>query len=207
MSEPGNDDDDDDDEEDSRKLDKKKVPKVHLAKNNTKGGSKNVLCRRDQLRFLKHCDAARFVDGLKEQLTDLQIGMAFYLVCGLPPWHKLREMRCRNLAAMKLRLKEAHERFTARVGDRMAEVNEDLSNIEAVAEKYGWAEVVDGKLPGQVGPGGYQNAENRPLYFVEISKVGDTWLKCRDGGRPRMVIPHGVPACWTYTTTPDRCVA
>ena len=62
----------------------------------------HLACRRDQLRFLKHCDAARFVDGLKEQLTDLQIGMAFYLVCGLPPWHKLREMRCRNLAAMTL---------------------------------------------------------------------------------------------------------
>ena len=83
-----------------RELDKKKVPKAHLARNETKGGTANVVCRRDQLRFLKHCDKEKFADGLKEQLTDKQIGMAFYLGCGLPPWHKLRDMRCRNLGVL-----------------------------------------------------------------------------------------------------------
>ena len=78
-------------------LDKKKVPKVHLATNKTKGGKVNVLRRRDQLRFLKATEPAKFVDGVKEQLSDQQVGMAFWLGCGIPPWHKLREMRCRNL--------------------------------------------------------------------------------------------------------------
>ena len=55
-------------------LDKKKVPKVHLATNKTKGGKVNVLCRRDQLRFLKATEPAKFVDGVKEQLSDQQIG-------------------------------------------------------------------------------------------------------------------------------------
>ena len=38
---------------------------------------KDSPCRRDQLRFLKMLDSTKFVDGVKEQLTDLQIGMAF----------------------------------------------------------------------------------------------------------------------------------
>lgn len=62
--------------------------------------SQMMHCRRDQLRFLKMLDANKFVDGVKEQLNDMQIGMAFYLCCGLPPWHKLREMRCRNLGGL-----------------------------------------------------------------------------------------------------------
>ena len=36
--------------------------------------------------------------------------------------------------------------------------------------------VADGvacKAPGE---------DNRPTYFVEIAKTGDTWLKCKDGG-------------------------
>ena len=61
---------------------------------------KDSPCRRDQLRFLKMLDSTKFVDGVKEQLTDLQIGMAFWLACGLPPWHKLREMRCKNLGTL-----------------------------------------------------------------------------------------------------------
>ncbi|CAJ1393194.1 unnamed protein product [Effrenium voratum] len=60
----------------SNELDKKKVPKVHLATNKTKGGKVNVLCRRDQLRFLKATEPAKFVDGVKEQLSDQQEGAA-----------------------------------------------------------------------------------------------------------------------------------
>lgn len=67
--------------------------------------------------------------------------------------------------------------------------------------------------------------DNRPMYFLEIGKTGDQWLKCKDGfwvahtkscslqrctcykhalnitlgGTPRMVIPHGVPATWGYS--------
>lgn len=53
------------------------------------------------MRFLKHMDPGKYVDGLKEQLTDTQIGMAFYLSSDIPPWYKLREMRGRTLGVLK----------------------------------------------------------------------------------------------------------
>ena len=80
-----------------------------------------------------------------------------------------------------------------------------------MAIKFGWAEVVAGKLPGvsvaqlnftQGQKGAYlhirnvlmssgvmgwgakvpnQGPDNRPMYYVELAKTGDTWLRCKEG--------------------------
>ena len=59
-------------------------------------------CQERSTALLKHVDASTFVDGVKEQLTDDQVGMALYLATGLPPWHKLRELRAKNLGVLIL---------------------------------------------------------------------------------------------------------
>lgn len=56
--------------------------------------------RRDQLRFLQFLCRDRFLDGLKEQLTETQVGQAFFLVTGLPPFLKLRELRAGTLGGL-----------------------------------------------------------------------------------------------------------
>ena len=78
-----------------------------------------------------------------------------------------------------------------------------------------WIAKVDGPGP-----------DARLQYYLELSKLGDTWLNCKEGGlcvdnckkkeymawmscncksiphppggRPRLVIPNGVPANWAY---------
>ncbi len=56
--------------------------------------------RRDQLRFLKHLSQDKFLVGMKEQLTETQVGQAFYLLTGLPPFLKLRELRAGTLGGL-----------------------------------------------------------------------------------------------------------
>ena len=58
-------------------------------------------CRREQLRLLKFLDPTKFTDGLKEQLSDEQVGQAFWLLCGLPPFLKLRELRAGRMTSLR----------------------------------------------------------------------------------------------------------
>ena len=55
-----------------------------------------VAWRRDQLRFLRLLDEVKFSDCLRSQLNDQQVGMAFWLQAGIPPFFKLKEMRASN---------------------------------------------------------------------------------------------------------------
>lgn len=58
-------------------------------------------CRREQLRLLKFLLPSRFIDGLKEQLSEEQVGQAFWLLCGLPPFLKLRELRAGKMLSLR----------------------------------------------------------------------------------------------------------
>ena len=82
-----------------------------------------VFCRRDSLRFLAHLDDARFPPsclalvefqvvvvtgvvnltlGLRQQLDELGIGQAFFLLAGLPPWTRLKDMRAKTRGELRL---------------------------------------------------------------------------------------------------------
>ena len=100
---------------------------MHLARHEGKGGKTNVLSRtgcvneiirghffshcfsfswppssvrREQLRLLKYLEPNRYTDGLKEQLTDEQVAQSFWLLTGLPPFLKLRELRAGKMASL-----------------------------------------------------------------------------------------------------------
>ena len=74
-------------------------------------------CRRDLLRFLAFLDEARFPPGrprniylcscvclcayvcsagLRQQLDDVSIGQCYWLLCGLPPFLRVRELRAKD---------------------------------------------------------------------------------------------------------------
>lgn len=41
------------------------------------------------------------MDGVKEYLTGVQMGMAYWFGMWAAPWHKLREMRCRKFGILR----------------------------------------------------------------------------------------------------------
>lgn len=49
--------------------------------------------RRDALRFLKAIDGEKFADGVRQTLSDDEIGMAFWLSTGFPPQLRLKDLR------------------------------------------------------------------------------------------------------------------
>ena len=58
--------------------------------------------RRDALRFLKAMNEEFFPDGVRQTLSDDQIGMAFYLLTGFTPQMKLKDFRAENRGDLNL---------------------------------------------------------------------------------------------------------
>ena len=101
-----------------------------------------------------------FLTGLRQKLDDVGLGQAYWLLCGLPPFLRVKEMRAKSRGELmlncnldcamshkacscllwllclamlrKAKLVEAMTRFKARVGcNRFDEVMEDYSNLDS----------------------------------------------------------------------------